>query len=142
MEREMLYQEFQSFEKYIEEKGMFHYQRLHSVYAPNSCIGTNKHGTVIMPGGELGLCDLKTDSYYYGNIYEGTTQQSVVDSFLECKKPVENCKTCPLVPNCYRLKACLYYERDCEDYEQQRLISQLQRHILYTYKCWKTEQGE
>lgn len=139
-DRRQLYEEFSKFVSYIESKGLYHYRKLHSVYTGNnSCIGANKHGTIIMPDGELGLCDIRTESYHYGNIYEGITNQSMIDTFLEKKEPVNNCATCPVAPNCFRLKACLYYTRDCEDYEQKKILEDMRRYVHYTYECWKNK---
>ncbi len=141
-DRRKLYEEFSNFVNYIESKGLYKYQKLHSIYIGNKgCIGANKHGTIIMPDGKLGLCDIRTESYHYGDIYNGVTNQSVVDAFLEKKEPVNNCATCPLVPNCFRLKSCLYYTRDCEDYEQEKLLKDISRYIHYTYECWKNQYG-
>lgn len=136
-QRESLYKEYQKFEDYIYSKGLLHSQKIHSVYTSNTCIGTNRHGTIIMPSGELGLCDLRTDDYHYGNIYDGITNQSIIDSFLIEKERVNSCKTCPILPNCFRLKECMYYTRDCEIYEQESLVKRMQRTIIETYKSWK-----
>lgn len=138
--RKKLFEELSDFEDYIKTKGMYHYKKLHSVYTGNNgCIGASKHGTVIMPNGELGLCDICTDSYHYGDIYNGVRDQSVIDAFLEKKEPVDNCNKCPLVPNCFRLKACKYFTRECEDYEQNKRIKDMQSYIYYTYECWKNK---
>lgn len=137
IERKELYEEFIKFEDYIDSKGMYHAQKLNPVFIVNSCIGTNKHGTVIMPGGELGMCDLHTDSDLYGNIYDGITNHQIIKEFEVYKEPVDICTDCPIYPNCSRLKKCLYYTRDCEEYEQNRLIHQLKKYILHTYKHWK-----
>lgn len=133
-ERSKLYKEFSEFEDYIDSKGMYHCQSLHSIYTPNRCVGTNKHGNVIMPGGELGMCDLHTDNYIYGNIYDGIKDESVIKDFMQFREPVTLCSSCPILPNCSRLKKCDYYIRECEDYEQKRLIREMERFVLHTYK--------
>ncbi len=132
-DRKKLYDDLAKLQDYLSEKNMYHFQNLRSVYKLNNCIGSSKHGVVIMPDGKLGMCNNHIDKYIYGDIYNGITDAKVIDDFLVYKKPVANCDNCPLYPNCARLEKCPYYTRDCEDYERNILISDLQKFMLNTF---------
>lgn len=137
--RENLYKELDKFEEYIDRLGMLNLRTLKSTYSENGCIGTSRHGTIVMPGGELGLCNLKSDQEIYGNIKSGITNPEIIERFKELKPEIELCATCPLYPRCTRLKNCMYYIRDCEEYEKQHLILQWKKMIKNTYEKYKSK---
>lgn len=135
--RAEMFKELRNFEKYIDNLGMLNIPVLKSVYAGNGCIGTNRHGTIVMPGGELGMCNLKSDQEIYGDIKNGITNPKIISEFKELKEPIKLCETCQLYPRCTRLKKCIYYMRDCEQYEKDNLIINWQRMIKKTYENYK-----
>lgn len=136
-ERKEIYKAYMQFDNYIYQKGIYHFQRLNNLLTYGHCSSENDHAVTILPTGDLGLCELRTDSDICGNIYDGFTNDVLIKAFKEHQDPVEFCPSCPIYPNCSRLKKCPYYIRACEEYERELIIKRIKRYMVYTYEKYK-----
>lgn len=134
VERREVFKEFMRFEDYIIRKKLYHYLLLKDVLSYGHCSSESDHAITILPKGDFGLCELRTDTDICGNIYDGITDNVLVQAFKVKQESIALCSTCPIYPNCSRLKKCPYYLRKCEDYEQELLIRHLKQYMIYTYK--------
>lgn len=80
----------------------------------NYCMADSGRSCVIMPGGELGLCQHHAEDEFYGTIYSQTYDFDVLDRWTERPEELEECRTCFYYPQCIRLKLCPN-ERGCKE---------------------------
>lgn len=70
------------------------------------CMADDGKSTVILPGGELSLCEHHCDDEFYGTIYSDEYDQDVIQSWSELADETEGCRDCFYYPICIRLKKC------------------------------------
>ena len=137
-ERNQLFDEYKKFEKYIIKNGLYHYQKFSNKIKYEHCISESDHGVVILPTGDLGMCECRTDSDICGNIYDGIMNFSLVEAYKKHQSPIDACDRCQIRPMCDRLKCCPYYIRQCEDYERNLYIERYTLYMEYTYELYKS----
>lgn len=97
------------------------------------CMADNDGGVIISPGGDLRNCQHYIQARPCGSIYSGISDREVVNRWKVVFEPDQACKTCPLFPNCIRLKEC-FENRRCLDYKYEEDISALKASIKNCYK--------
>lgn len=70
------------------------------------CMADDGKSTVILPDGELSLCEHHCDDEMYGTIYSDEYNQDVIQSWSELADELEGCGDCFYYPACFRLKKC------------------------------------
>lgn len=70
------------------------------------CMADDGCSVVILPGGELGLCEHHCDDEYIGTIYDAGRKQDVIMSWKELQEDMPECASCFWRPACSRLKKC------------------------------------
>lgn len=104
-ERGRLYDEFIELQKYIRTKGFGRRVGIPNVRRSH-CMADNGRSCVILPGGELGLCEHHTDDEYYGTIYSARYDFDVIERWSQPAAELEACRTCFYYPQCVRLEYC------------------------------------
>lgn len=80
----------------------------------NYCMADSGNSCVIMPGGELSLCQHHAEDEFYGTIYSQTYDFDVLNRWTEQPEELEECGICFYYPQCIRLKLCPN-ERGCKE---------------------------
>ncbi|MDD3253832.1 MAG: radical SAM protein [Lachnospiraceae bacterium] len=70
------------------------------------CMADNGHSVVILPGGELGLCEHHLDDEYVGTIYNDARDGAIVEAWKEHADELPECAACFYYPVCLQLKKC------------------------------------
>lgn len=71
------------------------------------CMVDSTDSILIGPKGDIGLCEHYTTDHFFSHIdnYEEKDWE-VIKSFRTYLKPIEICRTCPLLPSCLRIDLC------------------------------------
>lgn len=80
------------------------------------CMADNGTSICITPTGNITLCEHHTDDEIIGNIYNGISNYSTMNSWSERVPESESCKTCPFYPQCITLKKCPSFINGCDDF--------------------------
>lgn len=70
------------------------------------CMADNGRSCVILPDGNLSLCEHHTDDEIYSNIYGAANNKEILLSWQKRKRDEPECAECPLYPQCISLKKC------------------------------------
>ena len=70
------------------------------------CMADNGRSCVVLPDGNLSLCEHHTDDEFYSNIYGAAHDKEVLLSWQKRNPEKEDCAGCPVYPQCISLKKC------------------------------------
>lgn len=104
------------------------------------CMADNGRSCVILPGGELSLCEHHCDDEFYGTIYEDKFDRNVLDSWHERADEYEECRKCFYYPQCIRLKKCPTDTKKCTEEMKDYKRYQVESMIMSVYDRWKKGQ--
>lgn len=136
-ERGNIYKDYKEIQKCCDELGLSGKNRIRRMPTVH-CMADDGRSVVVLPGGELGLCEHHLDDEIYGSIYDDKYDKAVLSSWLEKLPDCEDCLSCPLRPTCYRIRKCpveLICNDELRDYRMYRLHSAILNH----YAEWKKE---
>lgn len=129
-ERHELTKSLIDLEDYIYEKGLSLDTTPNPDIRLGACIADDNNSTTILPDGRLGKCDHHSDDEFWGSIYSDEVDTAAIDSWKERRPPIKLCNTCPLYPQCIKLKKCpddgAY---DCDEYEQEIRLNRLKHQM-------------
>ena len=98
----------------------------------NHCKADADNAITILPEGQIGVCDMHTDSEYIGNIDNKDFHQEVITKWKTVSPEIKECNECYYYPECIKLKNCTN-ERDCYPIHRAQNIRTLKRNIKYCY---------
>lgn len=109
----------------------------------HACMADNINGFVINPLGKFTKCEHHIDDNtgeIVGSIYSDEFDIDKINSWKERIEPFENlCNTCPIFPNCYRLKKC-YGLNICHKQLKSKLINEYNNKLKEEYYKYKNQQ--
>ena len=95
-----------------------------------SCMADDGVSIIVMPDGNLCLCEHLCDSSYVGDIYSGVNKHKTVSQWKERIKETDSCAQCLLYPNCYQVRLCPLNHRGCNSSYREGSIMRLEYAIL------------
>lgn len=104
-ERGKLYDEYIALQKHINTTDIASSAGIPRI-RHTQCMADDGKSAVILPEGELSLCEHHCDDEFYGTIYSEAYDQNMIQSWLEPAKELQECKACFYYPICIRLKKC------------------------------------
>lgn len=134
-ERQYLTNELLKLENYINNKGYKKNLYLNRQIKCYRCMADNDRSIMILPNGNLSKCERCTNETKLGNIENYSFD---IPEFAEWKErcaPMKSCKTCPLLPECRRLKKCpdeKYFQ--CDDFEYKKKINSIMAAMQSEYE--------
>jgi radical SAM protein with 4Fe4S-binding SPASM domain len=100
------------------------------------CMVDNNHSVVIMPNGDMGLCEHYDTEHVIGHIDNPLDLN--MDEILIWRKTVdfgEICNNCSYKPACMKLELCPD-KNLCSKYEKDFFIERTKLDIIYIYEDW------
>lgn len=134
----------QKLEKFIATKEINRKKGLPTSITRWQCMADSGNSVVITPKGYLGLCQHYSEDHFFGHINSDKMDDSVVQTFREYYDEIPECKTCPIYPDCFRLKLCADIPQECmvERGLRCHTIEKVQRQMLTTYKDFCMRKNE
>ena len=97
-EREYVYERYIRLQDYLVSKGLSQRYNLSQV-KPTNCMADNRKSVVIMPEGNISVCEHHSDTELIGSIYGETYDQDVLNLWQE-RLNLPECHECVLLPQC------------------------------------------
>lgn len=99
----------------------------------NQCMVDSEDAVMILPEGELGLCEHYLDSRFIGHIDSDDWNQEEMKRAREYWEEIPECDTCAYYPRCYRLKICSNLDV-CFKELREDLIASIQYQMIQDYR--------
>lgn len=99
----------------------------------NSCMADNPKSVTVLPDGRIGRCEHFGDSEEVGSIFSAIIDNEKIKQWKERREPVDECKTCPHYPYCFRLKKCNEYTTNCNELNRLIFSEDLKDKIINSY---------
>ena len=131
-ERELLYKQLYLLHQRLLDYGLGHIPSLPHSVPLNQCMADSGTSVLISPNGKLGLCDMYSDSEFFGSLESNQYDKEMLQSWKE-RRTFPECGKCPLSPECIRLRKCLEYSF-CSESERQYRILEIKEAMLQTYR--------
>lgn len=103
--RKLLYDKQAVLDDRIRQLGFMARQKLSHEIKVNCCKVDSGNCEVILPDGHIGLCEHFTDDHFIGHISAPYRDEKSIREQREVLDETD-CHTCPLLPNCIRLRIC------------------------------------
>lgn len=104
-QRRKLYRQNIALQKLLGQHGLGRKSGLPKI-AHTHCMADDGCSVVVLPGGELGLCEHHCDDGYIGTIYDTEWDQELIQRWKENEPETSECSECFWHPACSRLKYC------------------------------------
>lgn len=103
--RRELYPRQDQLDDIIRQAGLSSTPKLFTEIKVNFCKVDSGFSEVILPDGHIGLCEHFTEDHYVGHI---SSEERDTVSINQQREIIEDtsCHSCPLMPDCFRLKIC------------------------------------
>ena len=111
-------------------------RRLRRSISYSFCMADSGNAEIILPGGQIGLCEHHTDDEFIGHIDSPQRDREVILSWRERFEPYPDCADCPLVPECRELKKCTG-GMGCFRQRKEYMICKTRESMLNEYCIWK-----
>ena len=106
------------------------------------CWADKPNAATITPEGRLGRCESHIDKGLWGSVFSQERDEQVLRQWREHRSMGEQCRNCPLYPQCGRTKKCVIHPARCSPIERAEMQINLSRGILSTFEQWKAEHPE
>ena len=143
IQRRAIYDEKAKLEQFVQSMRLNSHPRLYKKDGLHlsQCMVDSEDAVMILPEGQLGLCEHYLDSRFIGHIDSDEWDQEVVRQSREYCEEIPECDTCAYYPRCFRLKICpnnkFCFEEWREDY-----IASIKNKMLRDYQEIKDSQTD
>ena len=72
----------------------------------HQCMADSGSAVTILPDGHLGLCEHYLTSDFLGDVWDGSMDETLLAKYREPQAEIPECRTCPLLPTCLRIRKC------------------------------------
>ena len=135
IQRKVIYEEKAKLQNFVDEMGLKGLR--HSIkqgIVLGKCMVDSEDAVMILPEGQLGLCEHYLDSRFIGHIDSDDWDQEEIKRSREyCKETLE-CDTCACYPKCYRLKICSANPEVCFKEWREDQIASIRYKMLRDYQ--------
>ena len=105
--RAVIYEKIAQIQQLLEKGGLCRTSRFTRVIKTSQCMADNPQSLTILPTGQLGKCEHCTDEYFVGHLdTPDEMDQAELAAFQASYPEIEECNSCPLYPDCFRLARC------------------------------------
>lgn len=142
-ERRELYRRQKFLTDRLKEYGLFASGSLKKSLPLTMCMADSGISQMILPNGEIGLCETFTEDHFIGHLDTGVVDADMVKYFQMLREKEERCSSCVCYPECIRLQNCIEQKRCFEEIQEEK-IQALQASMRVTYQNWlnRTETEE
>lgn len=109
--------------------GLLRLGKLRNAFKLNRCMADDDASVTILPDGRFGKCEHYSESETFGRIYDDALDKGMIQSWKEQMEEQVECGTCPLYPQCIRLKKCEWEQFGCTEADRQMKLQRLRFEI-------------
>ncbi len=125
----------QQIEKKLTNTGLMPRKGIPKAYKMFYCMADCGNAITFLPTGNIGLCEIYTDSEFIGHIDGDGFDESVINSWKEITPEVPACKSCAYYPECYSITKCASASVCYPAYQKAR-IDKLKDQMLYEFETF------
>ena len=114
---------------------------LSNSYRINKCRADNDSCEVILPDGNIAKCFHYLAGPYIGTIFSPERNNHEINEWKTEKPDFPECDSCPLYPNCIKIKRCAWTNKGCNAFSRKMKIQKQQELVLFAYKRYKENVG-
>ena len=107
----------------------------------NHCMVDNGRSVLIVPSGNIGLCEHYLDREFIGHIDKESFDKEMVASWKERTPEIPECADCFFYPECIVLKKCTA-NSVCYQYRRETSLRDTKQKMLNEYKVWQDKTEE
>ncbi len=107
----------------------------------NHCMVDNGSSALIVPSGDIGLCEHYLDREFIGHIDKEGFDKEMVASWKERTPEIPECNDCFFYPECIVLKKCTA-NSVCYKYRRETSLRDTKQKMLNEYKAWQEKAEE
>lgn len=128
-------------EQHCTRNGVFVKSYLGKGVKTHHCMSDNPASIAITPTGAISKCEHYTDEELVGDVEGGITNTECLKKFETRINKPDDCKNCPLYPECFRVRMCpSCFREDCDEAEKYLKMHNFMRKLRYTYKRIKEKE--
>ena len=135
-EKRRFISEYAQINEVLSTHGLVKPERLKWALPLNQCMADSGGSVVILPNGELTLCEQIPASDIVGRIDSDIMNQSVIDRWRERYPETETCRRCMKFPECVLIRLCPN-GKPCKLRNTEALKRNMENAVLYEYRLWK-----
>lgn len=102
------------------------------------CQADSGKSVMILPDGNIGLCEHYSESEFIGHIDREGFDQAMIDSWKETVPEIPECADCFYYPECIKLVKCSV-ERVCFQQYRQWMLRRTQHQMVNEYHHWQNQ---
>jgi radical SAM protein with 4Fe4S-binding SPASM domain len=136
------YESFLKLQDRIIENNLQKYKEIHKYIKIRHCMADNDSSIIIGPTGKIGKCEHYSNEFLIGSIYKEGYDTVMINKWKETYDVKEKCHTCPLYPQCVRIKMCPEEHENCSMEQCENKIHQLRMSMEVTYNRFTKEKNE
>ena len=135
IQRRIIYDEKMKLEKFVQSIGLNRHPKHNKKdgLRLSQCMVDSEDAVMILPEGQLGLCEHYLDSRFIGHIDSDEWDQEVVRQSREYWEEIPECDTCANYPRCYRLKIC-DNTKFCFKELRENIIASVRNQMIHLYR--------
>lgn len=115
------------------QKGVFRYKAFSTKFKYSHCMADHDSSITINPIGEIGKCEHYPNDYLIGSIYKDNINETILNKWKETYPIIDKCKTCPIYPQCVRIKMCPDSNEKCSYKECENKIKLIREAVIKRY---------
>ncbi len=127
------YESFLKLQNSLLEKKLQKNKEIRNHIKIRHCMADSDSAILIGPTGKIGKCEHYTNEFLIGSIYEEDYDLEMMNKWKETYDVKEKCRTCPLYPQCVRIKMCPEEYENCSMEQCENKIHQLQMSMEVAY---------
>lgn len=127
------YNSFMSLQELLLKKHLYPIPVLKKTFSVRHCMADSDIAVIISPEGKLGKCEHYTNKYMVGSIYHNDIDMKMQNKWKEKYNISEECDSCPLYPQCIRIKMCPEEYNQCTLIQSDNKIYLIKKAMRRTY---------
>lgn len=128
-------------ESKIQACGLASRQGIPKQYKQNHCMADSGKAVVILPTGDVGLCEHFSESEFAGHLDRDALDPEVVAAWKQTTPEIPECAECFYYPACIKLKKCPTGGA-CFPMARQDLLRKTLAQMEEEYRRWKTAEAD
>lgn len=117
-------------EEKIEKNGFYKKRDFRLGLRTNGCMADSVNSIIIMPDGTLHACEHFNVQQAIGTIEENGNKKKAVSYYRE-RIIEEQCRTCPVLPVCFRLKHCPNTKSGCSGEKAEKIAGLIRESVAH-----------
>lgn len=128
------YESFLKLQESIYASKLSKHKKLKKNIKIRHCMADNDSSVMIGPTGKIGKCEHYPNKFLIGSIYDDVFDTEMMNKWKETFEAKEKCYSCPLYPQCLRIKMCPEEYDHCSMEQCENKIDLIKLSLIHNFK--------